>query len=63
MKQYRCVDFHAHPVTDAFRRAMDQLGIDVIAEDGFPGRWADVNLYETPFVRATAARLSESRPT
>ena len=36
MKQYRCVDFHAHPVTDAFRRAMDQLGIDVIAEDGFP---------------------------
>ena len=34
-----------------------------IAEDGFPGRWADVNLYENPFVRATAARLSESRPT
>lgn len=35
-QRYRCVDFHAHPVTNAFRKAMDDLGIDVIAEDGFP---------------------------
>lgn len=32
----RCVDFHAHPVTAAFRTAMTKLGIDVLAEDGFP---------------------------
>ena len=32
----RCVDFHAHPVTQSFRSAIDELGIDVIEEDGFP---------------------------
>lgn len=30
-----CIDFHAHCVTDAFRRAIEALGIDPIAEDGF----------------------------
>lgn len=29
-------DFHAHPVTDPFRQAMNDPGIDVIADDGFP---------------------------
>ena len=33
MKTY---DFHAHPVTDEFRKAMQDLNIDVIADDGFP---------------------------
>lgn len=32
----RCVDFHAHPVTDGFRQSMTELGIDPIIEDGFP---------------------------
>ncbi|MBO6229150.1 MAG: hypothetical protein J6O50_01165 [Ruminiclostridium sp.] len=32
----KTVDFHAHPVTDSFRKAMTDLGIDPIAEDGFP---------------------------
>lgn len=32
----RIVDFHAHPVTDEFRTSMDYLGINPIAEDGFP---------------------------
>ena len=32
----RTIDFHAHPVTESFRRAMDDLGIDVLADDGFP---------------------------
>ena len=32
----KCIDFHAHPVTDSFRRAMSELGIDPIEEDGFP---------------------------
>ena len=30
------VDFHAHPVPAAFRQWMQPLGIDVIADDGFP---------------------------
>ena len=33
MKVY---DFHAHPVTDGFRKAMDDLQIDVTEDDGFP---------------------------
>lgn len=32
----KCIDFHAHPVTDAFRAAMRELGIDPMEEDGFP---------------------------
>lgn len=32
----KCIDFHAHPVTDAFRKAMANLGIDPMEEDGFP---------------------------
>ena len=36
MKEKKCIDFHAHPVTDAFRAAMIDLGIDPLAEDGFP---------------------------
>ncbi|MBE6122409.1 MAG: amidohydrolase [Erysipelotrichaceae bacterium] len=32
----RTIDFHAHPVTDAFRQAMTDLNIDVLADDGFP---------------------------
>lgn len=32
----KCVDFHAHPVTDAFRAAMQELRIDPMEEDGFP---------------------------
>ena len=32
----KTVDFHAHPVTDSFRKAMTDPGIDPIAEDGFP---------------------------
>lgn len=32
----KCIDFHAHAVTDSFRTAIDNLGIDPIAEDGFP---------------------------
>ncbi len=30
------VDFHAHPVDDVFRREMGFLGLDPMAEDGFP---------------------------
>ena len=30
------VDFHAHPVDEAFRNQMDFLGIDPMEEDGFP---------------------------
>ena len=33
MKVY---DFHAHPVTNEFIKAMDDLGINVIEDDGFP---------------------------
>lgn len=33
MKVY---DFHAHPVTSEFIKAMDDLGINVIEDDGFP---------------------------
>lgn len=33
---HRCVDFHAHPVDDVFRREMEFLGLDPMAEDGFP---------------------------
>ncbi len=36
MNNTRVIDFHAHPVTDGFRRAMEELEIDVIADDGFP---------------------------
>jgi len=32
----KCVDFHAHPVTEVFRNAIAELGIDAIQEDGFP---------------------------
>ena len=32
----RIADFHAHPVTDEFRKAMNFLGIDPIEDDGFP---------------------------
>lgn len=32
----KCIDFHAHPVTDSFRLAMKDLGIDPLEEDGFP---------------------------
>ena len=35
-KDKKCIDLHAHPVTDSFRRAMDELGIDPLEEDGFP---------------------------
>ena len=30
------IDFHAHPVPDAFRKWLPLLGIDVMADDGFP---------------------------
>lgn len=30
------VDFHAHPVTESFRKAMNDLEINVIEDDGFP---------------------------
>ena len=36
VKEKTCIDFHTHPVTDAFRAAMSDLGIDPIEEDGFP---------------------------
>ena len=36
MEKYIDYDFHAHPVTDSFKKAMEDLGIDVIADDGFP---------------------------
>ena len=32
----KTVDFHAHPVPDAFRTGLSLLGIDVLADDGFP---------------------------
>ena len=32
----KAVDFHAHPVDEVFRREIENLGIDVLAEDGFP---------------------------
>ncbi len=31
----KTVDFHAHPVDEVFRREIENLGIDVLAEDGF----------------------------
>lgn len=36
MDSRKAVDLHAHPVTESFRDAMDFLGINVIADDGFP---------------------------
>ncbi len=36
LKDIKCIDFHAHPVTDSFRNAMTDLGIDPMEEDGFP---------------------------
>lgn len=36
IRNKKCVDFHAHPVTDLFRNSVSELGIDVIEEDGFP---------------------------
>ena len=36
VKEKTCIDFHTHPVTDAFRAAMSDLGIDPMEEDGFP---------------------------
>ncbi len=32
----KTVDFHAHPIDEVFRREIENLGIDVLAEDGFP---------------------------
>ena len=32
----KTVDFHAHPVDEVFRREIENLGIDVLVEDGFP---------------------------
>lgn len=32
----RTVDFHAHPVTEAFRLGLAERGIDPIKDDGFP---------------------------
>lgn len=34
--KYGTVDFHAHPVDEVFRREMEFLGLDPLAEDGFP---------------------------
>ena len=31
-----CIDFHAHALPQSFRNAVAELGIDPIAEDGFP---------------------------
>ena len=31
----KTVDFHAHPIDEVFRREIENLGIDVLAEDGF----------------------------
>ncbi len=36
MNERKCIDFHAHPVTDTFRKAMNDLSIDPLEEDGFP---------------------------
>lgn len=36
MADFKVIDFHAHPVTPGFRKTMDDLGIDVVADDGFP---------------------------
>lgn len=36
MTEYKVIDFHTHPVTKGLREAMDDLGIDVLADDGFP---------------------------
>jgi hypothetical protein len=30
------IDFHAHPVPEAFRKWLPLLNIDVIKDDGFP---------------------------
>ena len=30
------IDFHAHLLTDEYRKAIARLGIDPIEEDGFP---------------------------
>lgn len=32
----RTIDFHAHPVTEAFRKGLVDLGIDPMEDDGFP---------------------------
>ena len=32
----KTVDFHAHPIDEVFRREIENLGIDALAEDGFP---------------------------
>lgn len=38
----------------AVSRGLSLQDVHWIAEDGFPGRWADVNLYENPFSRVLA---------
>lgn len=38
----------------AVSRGLSLQDVFWIAEDGFPGRWADVNLYENPFSRVLA---------
>ena len=36
LEDKKFIDFHAHPVTASFRKAMSDLGIDPMEEDGFP---------------------------
>ena len=36
MRNYDTVDFHAHPMTAAFRDSLSALGIDPVQDDGFP---------------------------
>ena len=53
LKNIKCIDFHAHPVIDAFRKAMENLGIDPMEEDGFPLPDVDGTLEETAYVLDT----------
>ena len=36
MRNYDTVDFHAHPVTAAFRESLSEFGVAPTQDDGFP---------------------------
>ena len=47
------IDFHAHPVPEAFRKWLPLLNIDVIKDDGFPvPQWSKRRLCDMKHVRS-----------
>ena len=42
MTDFKVIDFHAHPVTPGFRKTMDDLGLDMVSDDGIALEWARI---------------------